>query len=50
VTLFPGQVTSGLAGGLPGSWALRRVNERVLRIAIVCIGAGLTIGLFLKPI
>jgi len=29
---------------------LHRVNERVLRVAIVCIGISLTIGLFLKPI
>jgi uncharacterized membrane protein YfcA len=39
-----------IVGGLLGSWALHRVNERVLRIAIVCIGIALTIGLFLKPI
>jgi uncharacterized membrane protein YfcA len=39
-----------IVGGLAGVWALRRVNERVLRIAIVCIGVALTIGLFLKPI
>lgn len=39
-----------MAGGLAGAWALHRVNERVLRIAIVCIGIGLTIGLFLKPV
>jgi uncharacterized membrane protein YfcA len=37
-------------GGLMGSWALHRVNERLLRVAIVLIGVGLTIGLFLKPI
>lgn len=37
-------------GGLVGSAALHRINERVLRIAIVCIGICLTIGLFLKPI
>ena len=30
--------------------ALHRVNERVLRIGIVCIGAVLTVGLFVKPI
>jgi hypothetical protein len=29
---------------------LKRVNERVLRAAIVCIGVALTIGLFLRPI
>lgn len=39
-----------IVGGLAGVWALRRVNERVLRIAIVCIGVALTIGLFVKPI
>ncbi|MCW3480304.1 sulfite exporter TauE/SafE family protein [Neisseriaceae bacterium JH1-16] len=39
-----------IVGGLLGSWALHRVNERWLRIAIVCIGIALTIGLFLKPI
>lgn len=39
-----------IVGGLIGVWALHRVNERVLRIAIVCIGVALTIGLFLKPI
>jgi uncharacterized membrane protein YfcA len=39
-----------IAGGLLGAWALHRVNEKALRIAIVCIGAALTIGLFVKPI
>lgn len=39
-----------ILGGLMGSWALHRVNERVLRVAIVCIGICLTVGLFLKPI
>ncbi|AIO44856.1 sulfite exporter TauE/SafE family protein [Burkholderia cenocepacia] len=39
-----------IVGGLLGAWALHRVNERVLRIAIVCIGVLLTIGLFVKPI
>lgn len=39
-----------IVGGLAGVWALHRVNERVLRIVIVCIGVALTIGLFLKPI
>jgi uncharacterized membrane protein YfcA len=39
-----------MAGGLMGSWALHRVNEKALRIAIVCIGAGLTLGMFLKPL
>lgn len=39
-----------IVGGLLGTWALHRVNERLLRIAIVCIGVALTVGLFLKPI
>lgn len=42
--------TGAIVGGLLGSWALHRVNEKVLRIAIVCIGIALTIGLFLKPV
>lgn len=39
-----------LVGGLAGAWALHRVNERLLRMAIVALGAALTIGLFLRPI
>jgi uncharacterized membrane protein YfcA len=39
-----------IGGGLLGTWALQRVNERALRIAIVCIGLILTVGLFLKPV
>jgi uncharacterized protein len=39
-----------LIGGLFGSWALHRVNEKVLRVAVVLIGALLTIGLFVRPI
>lgn len=39
-----------IIGGLMGTWALHRVNEKALRIAVVCIGIALTIGLFLKPI
>jgi uncharacterized membrane protein YfcA len=39
-----------ILGGLLGAWTLHRVNEKALRIAIVCIGIALTIGLFLKPI
>jgi uncharacterized membrane protein YfcA len=37
-------------GGLAGTWMLHRVNEKALRVAIVCIGVALTIGLFLKPL
>jgi uncharacterized membrane protein YfcA len=39
-----------MAGGLAGAWALHRVNERLLRGAIVVLGVALTIGLFLKPL
>jgi len=39
-----------IIGGLLGTWALTRVNEKALRVAIVCIGVALTIGLFLKPL
>jgi uncharacterized membrane protein YfcA len=37
-------------GGLAGSWAVQRINERVLRVVVVCIGAALTIGLFVRPV
>ena len=39
-----------IAGGLIGAWALQRVNEKLLRALVVCIGIALTIGLFVKPI
>jgi len=39
-----------IVGGLLGSWALHRINERALRIGIVGIGIALTVGLFVKPI
>lgn len=42
--------SGAMIGGLFGAWALHRVNEKVLRIAIVCIGVALTIGLFVRPI
>ena len=35
-----------IGGGLLGAWALRRVNERLLRIGVIVIGVALTIGLF----
>ena len=41
---------SAVVGGLAGTWALQRVNERALRIAIVGLGVMLTAGLFLRPI
>jgi uncharacterized membrane protein YfcA len=39
-----------ILGGLAGTWALHRVNEKALRIAIVCIGVALTLGLFMRPL
>lgn len=39
-----------LVGGLCGAWMLKRVNERLLRVAIVGIGIALTIGLFVQPV
>jgi uncharacterized protein len=39
-----------LGGGLCGAWLLRRVNERLLRVAVVAIGIALTIGLFVRPV
>jgi len=49
---LPALVLGGgaIVGGLAGAWALHRVNERALRIVIVCIGLALTVGLFTKPI
>jgi uncharacterized protein len=35
-------------GGRAGALALRRVNERALRLGVATIGALLTIGLFLR--
>ncbi len=37
-----------MAGGLVGAWALHRVNERLLRMAVVGIGIALTVGLFAR--
>ena len=37
-----------IGGGLIGAWALRRVNERLLRVGVVAIGVVLTVGLFLQ--
>jgi uncharacterized membrane protein YfcA len=39
-----------IVGGLFGAWALHYVNEKILRVAVVCIGVALTLGLFLRPI
>ena len=39
-----------MAGGLAGAWALQRVNEKWLKAAVVMIGLGLSIGLFVRPV
>ncbi|HEX5806979.1 MAG TPA: sulfite exporter TauE/SafE family protein [Macromonas sp.] len=39
-----------IAGGLLGAWALHRVNEKALRVAVVAIGLSLSVGLFLRPL
>ena len=39
-----------LLGGLAGTWALHRVNEKALRIGIVGLGLALSAGLFLRPL
>lgn len=57
IFLFSGQVAwvpaataaiTAIGGGLVGAWLLRRVNERILRIAVVIVGVALTVGLFLR--
>jgi len=35
-----------IVGGQIGAQLLHRINEKVLRIAIVCIGIALTVGFF----
>jgi uncharacterized membrane protein YfcA len=35
-----------VAGGQVGAWALLRVNERALRVVIVCIGVALSVAMF----
>jgi uncharacterized membrane protein YfcA len=39
---------AAILGGQVGAWAVTRVNEFALRIAIVLLGVALTIGLFLR--
>lgn len=39
---------ASIAGGQVGAYALKRVNEKRLRIGIIILGFGLAIGLFLK--
>jgi uncharacterized membrane protein YfcA len=39
-----------IVGGVVGAWAIKRINERVLRMVVVCIGIALTIGLFVRPV
>ena len=37
-----------VAGGVMGALVLNRVNEKMLRVVVVIIGAALTVGLFLR--
>jgi uncharacterized membrane protein YfcA len=37
---------SAFVGGQIGVWALRRANERALKLIVVSVGVALTIGLF----
>ena len=39
---------ASIAGGQIGAYALKRVNEKILRICIIILGFGLAIGLFVK--
>jgi len=41
---------ASVAGGQAGALALQRVNERILRIFIVVLGFGLSVGLFVKEL
>jgi hypothetical protein len=38
--------SGSIIGGQLGAYAFHRVNERILRIGIVLLGLGLTVGLF----
>ena len=37
-----------IIGGQVGALLLRRINEKLLRVVVVCIGIALTVGLFVK--
>lgn len=39
-----------IAGGLFGSWALTRVNDRALKLGVVLLGVALTVGLFWRGV
>jgi uncharacterized membrane protein YfcA len=39
---------AAIAGGLGGTWLLKRVNEKALRGFVVVVGVALTVGLFLR--
>ncbi|HBS58465.1 MAG TPA: hypothetical protein DEA44_04285 [Firmicutes bacterium] len=41
---------ASVAGGQAGALALQRGNERILRIFIVVLGFGLSVGLFVKEL
>jgi uncharacterized membrane protein YfcA len=37
-----------IGGGGLGAWLLDKVNERLLRIAVVAIGCALTVAMFIR--
>ena len=39
-----------IAGGQIGAWALKRVNDKLLRIAVIALGFALTVGLFWRRV
>ncbi len=38
----------GVLGGISGSWLMHRLPEKILRAFVVCVGAALTVWLFLR--
>jgi uncharacterized membrane protein YfcA len=47
---FEGGVScaGAVIGGVVGARMLDRMNEKVLRVVVVCIGVALTVGLFVR--
>ena len=38
--------SGAIVGGMGGVWMLRRINETLLRLVVIAVGAALTIWLF----
>jgi len=47
-TIIAAVAIAAILGGQLGVFLLRRINETVLRVGITCIGAALTVGLFIR--